>query len=116
MKKLGENRKNDFTTEQLLDVNLKNVGGETNLEVRKRMCEFFEEVVDKYNGRSVAAVSHGAAIKFFLQHFCDYDFESNSFFFNNKIICSAKLESPSVLKFVFVGSVLKAIKIVKIGS
>lgn len=107
---MGENKTNDYTTEQLLDENLKNIDGESNLEVRKRMVTFFEELLSKYSGKNIALVSHGAAMKYFLQHFCSYDFESNSFIFRNQIVCSAKLESPSILKFIFEGKNLKEIR------
>lgn len=93
-----------------MDENLKNVGGESNLEVRQRMFQLIEELLNKYNGQKVVVVSHGAAIKFFLQHFCDYDFETNTFIFKNQTICFAKLESPSLFKLTFDGNNLQEIK------
>lgn len=114
MKKLGESKTNNYTTEQLLDENLKNIDGESNLEVRERMLEFFENLLSVHGGKNIALVSHGAAIKFFLQHFCNYNFETNSFVFENKIICLANFESPSVLKLVFIGNRLKEIENIKI--
>ncbi len=107
---MGENKTNDYTTEQLLDENLKNINGESNIEVRKRMLTFFEDLLKKYSEKNIALVSHGASIKYFLQHFCNYDFETNFFLFENKKICSAKLESPSVIKLVFINNNLKEIK------
>lgn len=107
---MGENKANDYTTEQLLDENLKNIDGESNLEVRKRMLTFFEELLNKYCGKKIVLVSHGAAMKYFLQHFCDYDFKTNSFNFRNQIMCSAKLETPSILKFVFNDNVLEKVQ------
>lgn len=101
LKKLGEGKNNDYTTEQLLDENLKNIDGESNLEVRKRMLDFFENVLLKYKGKRIIVVSHGAAIKFFLQHFCKYDYEGDMFIFKEQIVCEANLKSPSILKFVF---------------
>ena len=101
LKDLGNGKKNDFTTEQLLDENLKNVDGESNLEVRERMLDFFEDVLSNYKDKRIAIVSHGAAIKFFLQHFCEFNYEENDFSFKNQVVCNTKLESPSVLKFVF---------------
>lgn len=74
------------------------------------MLSFFEDLLSKYTEKNIALVSHGAAIKYFLQHFCDYDFDTNSFIFENQIVCSAKLESPSVVKLVFINNNLKEIQ------
>lgn len=93
-----------------MDENLKNIDGESNIEVRKRMLTFFKELLKKNTGKNIALISHGAAIKYFLQHFCKYDFDTNSFIFENQIVCSAKLESPSILKLVFNDNNLKEIK------
>ena len=41
LKKLGEEKKLPFTKEQLIDKELKNIDGESNNEVEKRMNEFF---------------------------------------------------------------------------
>ena len=101
LKILGENKKNDYTTEQLLDENLKNLNGESNIEVRKRMLDFFKYVLGEHEGKKIAIVSHGAAIKFLLQNWCEYDYENNSFVYRNKKVCSANLESPSILKLTF---------------
>ncbi len=107
---MGEQKTNDYTTEQLLDETLKNIDGESNLEVRERMNAFFEEILEKYSGNNIAVISHGASIKYYLQNFCKYDFETNSFVFENKKIFSAKLESPCVLKLSFDGKKLKVLK------
>lgn len=96
----------------MLDEKLKNVGGESNVEVRTRMFEVLSEVLQKYKGKSVAIVSHGGAIKFLLMKWCNYDYETDSIHWNGKLICSAKLESPSALRLVFEGN--KLAEIVKI--
>lgn len=94
----------------MIDENFKNIDGESNIEVRKRMLSFFEDLLKQHSGKIIAVVSHGAAIKYFLQHFCNYDFEANAFVFENQTVCSAKLESPSVLKLVFLNNDLKEVK------
>ena len=48
LKKCGQDKKNDYTTEQILDENLKNVGGESNIEVRARMYDCLNEILEKY--------------------------------------------------------------------
>ena len=74
MKKLEEKMQYDYTVEQLLDENLKNVDGESNIEVRKRMLSFFEDLIKKEHGKKFAVISHGAGIKYFLQNWCEYVF------------------------------------------
>ena len=115
LKKLGEGKKNSFTTEQLLNSTFKNIGGESNLEVRKRMLEFFEYIISRHGGERIAVVSHGAAIKFFLQHFCEVDFTNETFGFESKVVCSTKLESPCVLRLVFDGREAIVVEKVKFG-
>ena len=78
------------------------------------MLSFFDDLLNKYSEKIIALVSHGASIKYFLQHFCNYDFETNSFIFENQIVCSAKLESPSVIKLVFINNKLKEIQKINI--
>lgn len=115
MKILGEDLKNDFTTEQLLNPELKNSGGESNLEVKDRMLDFIKCVLESYSGGRIAMVSHGAAIKFLIQNYCEYDDGRKKFLFENKEVCSEKLESPSILKLIFDGYKLVSIEEIKIN-
>lgn len=100
--------KNDYTTDQLLDERLKNKDGESNLEVRKRMTESVMEILDNYEGKKIAIVSHGAAIKFFLQNYCKYDKETENLIYNGKTVCCKKLESPCLIKIVYKGKTIKS--------
>lgn len=101
LKKLGKHSKNDYTTDQLLDETLKNKDGESNLEVRKRMTEAIDKLLEKHSGKRIAIVTHGAAIKFYLQNFCTYDAKSDTLLFNDKVACNKKLESPCLIKLIF---------------
>ena len=96
--------KNDYTTDQLLDENLRNKDGESNLEVRKRMTESILEILNNHQGKKIAIVSHGASIKYYLQNFCKYDKESEMLIYNGKPMCHKKLESPCIIKIIFKGS------------
>lgn len=88
----------DYTIEQLLDEKLKNKDGESNLEVRKRMLSFFEEIIKKEKGKNSAIISHGAAIKYFLQNWCDYNKEKDCMIYNNEILCPRKIEYAEIIK------------------
>ena len=97
---LGKEKKNSYTVEQLLDSKLKNVDGESNEEVKYRMYECLEEIIAKNPGKRIAIVSHGAAIKFLLQNWCKYDYNTDSFYFNEELLCKQKLMSPFVIELI----------------
>lgn len=88
----------DYTVEQLLDENLKNVDGESNIEVRKRMLSFFEDLIKKEHGKKFAVISHGAGIKYFLQNWCEYSKEKDSMIYNKNILCPRKIEYTGIIK------------------
>lgn len=98
---LGKESKNNLTVDQLLNPLLKNKDGESNIEVRKRMLEFLNNVLEKYSGEKIAIVSHGAAIKFLIQNWCEYDYNENAFLYNGKFIFSQDIETPSIIKIIF---------------
>ncbi len=97
LKELGKNKKNPFTTEQLLDGNLKNIGGESRIEVSKRVKTAFYEILKKYKEKNIAIVSHGATLKFLLMDFCVLN-ENYQLEFNGQKI---SLNSPGVIKLTF---------------
>lgn len=97
LKDLGKNKQESFTTEQLLDENLKNIEGESRIEVTYRMERAFQRVLSENIGKKIAIVSHGASIKFFLMKWCQLNVD-NQLEFNRKIIT---LNSPGVLELVF---------------
>ena len=99
----------------MLDENLKNKDGESNLEVRTRMLSFLNDILSELKGKAIAIVSHGGAIKFLLQNWCEYEWETNSFTYNGKFVCNAKLESPSVIKLVFENDELLDIENIRIN-
>lgn len=92
LKQLGKSKKNSYTFEQLKDKNLKNLDGESNAEVSERMQKFLFEIIENYNYKKIAIVSHGASIKFFLANYCEFD-ENMNLYYNNKIL---NVKSPSI--------------------
>lgn len=114
LKEFGKGKKNTYTVEQLLNPQLKNTEGESNEEVRKRMFEFINNALKENLGKRIAMVSHGAAIKFLMQNWCEYVYEEDSFYFNDKFVCSQELGLPSLLKLVFDDRDLISLKNIKI--
>ena len=99
LEELGKIKQNSFTVEQLLDEQLKNVDGESRIEVTNRMEKAFNRVLSKKKKKNIAIVSHGASIKFLLMKWCNLN-NNNQLEFNGKTI---NLNSPGVLKLLFDG-------------
>ena len=98
LRELGKDSKIDYTTAQLIDENFKNKDGESNIEVRNRMNKAITEILEKYKEKRIIIVSHGAAIKFYLQKWCEYDQNSNVLKYNNNFVCHKNIDSPSVIR------------------
>lgn len=107
---LGNEKSHSFTVEQLLDMELNNTDGESALEVRQRMYDCIQRILTKYEGKTVVLVSHGAAMKFLLTAWCEYQIEDNSFLFQKNTKISAAFASPSLFALSFLGKELQAIK------
>lgn len=91
----------NYTILQLLDVNFKNENGESNIEVRQRMKECIFSILKKYKGKNIAIISHGAAIKFFMQEFCEFDSKLDTFKYCEEEVFPRNLKSPSMLEISF---------------
>lgn len=97
LEELGKNKKNSYTTEQLIDKNFKNTGGENRIEVTSRMEKALNFILSKNLGKNIAIVSHGASIKFLLMKWCNLN-KNNQIEFNGKIIT---LNSPGIIELVY---------------
>ena len=100
LKILGKGRKNNYTTEQLLDENLKNKDGESRKEVQDRFFSSLESVLKENINKKVVIVSHGAAIKFILLNWCSLN-DKNQIVYKNKVLIEEKLELPNIIKLTF---------------
>ena len=100
LKILGKGRKNNYTTEQLLDENLKNKDGESRKEVQDRFFKSLEKVVKDNPNKKVVIVSHGAAIKFILLNWCSLN-DKNQIVYKDKVLIEEKLELPNIIKLTF---------------
>ena len=107
LKEMAKNKKNSYTTEQLLNRKLKNKDGESCEEVSKRMKEKIQEIVEE-GPENIAIVSHGAAIKLYLSNYSEID-EKINFIYNNKIIIKENLTSPNIIELEFVNNKLNNI-------
>lgn len=97
LSKLRDKFTHTFTTEQLLDENLKNEDGENRFEVNNRMTSFINTILNSNEGSRIAVVSHGAAIKFLLMNWCSLN-QNFDLVYKDTIL---KIDSPSVIKLKF---------------
>ena len=97
LRELGKGKSNSFTTDQLLDENLKNVDGESRKEVTDRVERSFNTILKENMEKRIAIVSHGATIKFLLMKWCKLN-DKNEIQFNKKTI---NLNSPGIIKLIF---------------
>lgn len=110
LEKLGIGKRDSFTIEQLQNPSLKNKDGESNLEVRARMLDCINEILSKNEGKRIAIVSHGAAIRFFIQNWCTYNYDEDKYSFEDETIWRGYLDSPSCLKLQFIDKKLEKIE------
>ena len=92
---------------QYTDCYLKNLDGESFLEVRERMTETINEILDQMpGGGSAVIVSHAAAICAYLQQFCrievvDADSKHRKIAHGERIILDGAIHAPSCFRLVF---------------
>ena len=87
----------DPSREQLAFPDFKTRDGESANDTNRRMNEFVSEILEKYEGKRIAVISHGGAIKFFLLSYCDVNENLNVEYKGKELI----IASPSLLKLTF---------------
>lgn len=87
----------DPSREQLAFPEFKTRDGESAMDTNKRMNEFFNEILSKYEGKRIAIVSHGGSIKFFLLNYCSVNNNLN-LEYNGKEL---EIISPCLLKLTY---------------
>lgn len=92
----------DPSREQLAFPEFKTRDGESAIDTNKRMNEFITEIIEKYEGKRIAVVSHGGAIKFYLLSYCKVN-ENLNIEYNGKEL---RITSPCFLKLTFRGKEL----------
>ena len=101
LKELGEFMKDkktrDPSQEQLLDRKFKTSDGESAEDTRQRMTKFFDKILQEYNWKKIAVVSHGGSIKFFLLNWCEVN-EDVKLVYKNTVL---DITSPCLLKLTF---------------
>lgn len=89
----------DFEEKQLADETFKVGFGENQIEVRKRMEEVFNEIVNSNKDKRIVIVSHATAISFFLKRWCTIEY-SKPYLFNNKEFFDGKWDFCTGFKLI----------------
>ena len=84
----------DPSREQLAFPEFKTRDGESAIVTNKRMKDFISEIIEKYEGKKIAVVSHGGAIKFFLLSYCNVNDNLNLEYKGKEL----EITSPCLLK------------------
>lgn len=87
----------DPSREQLAFPEFKTRDGESANETNKRMNEFISEILEKYEGKRIAVISHGGSIKFLLLSYCKVNKNLNLEYKKNELC----INSPCLLKITF---------------
>ena len=92
----------DWWIRQFTDENYKTEGGESQIDVRKRFTETFNEILKDNKGKRIAIFSHGYAILFFLMTWCKFEYlEEKDYIkltYKDKEIFNKKINAPEVFK------------------
>ena len=101
----------DFNVKQWNDIDYKLPNGESRRDVTNRMYNALIRVINDYKNKRIAIVSHGTAISFLLDKWCDVFVNYNNdnkmntkIVFKNKIIFDNNISAPCVFKIVFDGN------------
>ena len=90
----------DFEERQLNDETYKIGFGENQLEVRKRMEEAFDEILNANKGSRVVIVSHATAITFLLKKWCTIEY-AKPYLFNGEEFFDGKWDFCTGFKLSF---------------
>ncbi len=87
----------DPSREQLAFPDFKTRDGESANDTNKRVNSFIDEILENNQGKRIAIVSHGGAIKFYLLSYCEVNNNLNLEYKGNELLVS----SPCLLKLTF---------------
>lgn len=95
-----------FEVKQWEDIDYKLVNGESRRDVTNRMYDTVNRILDDYKGKRIVIVSHGTAISFLLDKWCNISLNNNNkldtkIMFDNRVIFNGNFPAPCVFKLVF---------------
>ena len=102
----SDENKEKFWINQFLNKNLKNIDGESQVDVQNRMDKKIKEIIYNNENKRVAIVCHNACILFYLLKYCNLEEakinkQLTITYKDKKIIESGIMKSPSIMKLTF---------------
>ncbi len=94
---MKDKKSKDPSREQLAFPEFKTRDGESAIDTNKRMNEFISEILKQYEGKRIAIISHGGAIKFYLLNYCKVNKDLNLEYKDKEI----SIDSPCLVKMEF---------------
>lgn len=94
----------DWFIRQYKYEDFKTEGGESQKDVRKRVGEVIDEILEQHKDKRIAVFAHGYAITFFLLKYCkliDVEGRKLIFEFKNKIVLNKRINAPEVFKLTY---------------
>lgn len=94
----------DWFERQYKYEDFKTEGGESQKDVRKRVGEVIDEILEQHKDKRIAVFAHGYAITFFLLKYCKLINVENrklTFEFKNKIVLNKRINAPEVFKLTY---------------
>ena len=99
---MADKETRDPSREQLAFPEFKARDGESAIETKTRMNDFIEEILENYEEKRIAVISHGGAIKFYLLNYCEVNEKLNLEYKGKEL----DIKSPCLLKLIFNGNKL----------
>lgn len=106
----------DWFIRQYMDENYKTDGGESQKDVRKRMDEVINEILEKHKNKRIAVFAHAYAITFYLLKYCKLIHVSEDRLeieYNGKTLYNRRLNAPEVFKLTFNNKEIKNIELIE---
>lgn len=95
----------DFFERQFNNWDYKLENGESLNEVKLRMIDAFNEIINNNKGKNIAIISHGTALSCLLKNYCEviYNKETDllNIYFNNKLVFDGNWGVPELFKLIF---------------
>ncbi len=114
--KINEEEVPDWFIRQYKDFDYKTIGGESLREVRNRIEEVINEILEKYNDKRVAVFTHGYATTAYILKYCNLLYVSEERLeveYNGKTLYNRRLNAPEVFKLTFDDKELKNIELIE---
>lgn len=102
----------DFEDHQFKDENYKIGNGESQKQVRDRLLNFINNLLDEYQDKRILIVGHSTAFSFLLGNWCEINYTDN-YKFNNKVFFNGKWNYCETFKLEFDNNKLISIKNIK---